>query len=85
LSLFSERQKNDSNSMTCPSQPRRCIEHGHGFAQGGGVAGRGLNPLLAGQEFDVAVTMGCSDECPFIRAKDLQDWQILDPKGLLPQ
>jgi protein-tyrosine-phosphatase len=39
---------------------------------------------LAGQEFDVAVTMGCGDECPFIRAKDRQDWQIPDPKALPP-
>jgi protein-tyrosine-phosphatase len=37
---------------------------------------------FAGQEFDVAVTMGCGDECPFIRAKDRQDWQIPDPKEL---
>jgi protein-tyrosine-phosphatase len=39
---------------------------------------------LAGQEFDVAVTMGCGDECPFIRAKDRQEWQIPDPKALPP-
>jgi protein-tyrosine-phosphatase len=40
---------------------------------------------LAGQEFDVAVTMGCGDECPFIRAKDRQDWQIPDPKAMPPE
>jgi hypothetical protein len=28
--------------------------------------------------------MGCGDECPFIRAKDRQDWQIPDPKELPP-
>jgi protein-tyrosine-phosphatase len=39
---------------------------------------------VAGQEFDLAVTMGCGDECPFIRAKDRQDWQIPDPKELPP-
>jgi protein-tyrosine-phosphatase len=38
----------------------------------------------AGQEFDIVVTMGCGDECPFIQAKDRQDWQISDPKGLPP-
>jgi protein-tyrosine-phosphatase len=37
---------------------------------------------LAGMEFDVAVTMGCGDECPFIRAKRREDWQIPDPKEL---
>jgi protein-tyrosine-phosphatase len=40
---------------------------------------------LAGQEFDVAVTMGCGDECPFIRAKDRLDWQIPDPKAMPPE
>jgi protein-tyrosine-phosphatase len=39
---------------------------------------------LAGQEFDVAVTMGCGDECPFVRAKARQDWQIPDPKAMPP-
>jgi protein-tyrosine-phosphatase len=37
-----------------------------------------------GQEFDVAVTMGCGDECPFIRAKRRVDWDIPDPKDLPP-
>jgi protein-tyrosine-phosphatase len=40
---------------------------------------------LAGQEFDVAVTMGCGDECPFLRAKERQDWQIPDPKTMPPE
>jgi protein-tyrosine-phosphatase len=39
---------------------------------------------LAGQDFDVAVTMGCGDECPSLRAKDRQDWQIPDPKAMPP-
>jgi protein-tyrosine-phosphatase len=39
---------------------------------------------LAGTEFDVAVTMGCGDECPSIRAKRRVDWQIPDPKELPP-
>jgi protein-tyrosine-phosphatase len=39
---------------------------------------------LAGLEFDVAVTMGCGDECPNLRARDRQDWQIPDPKALPP-
>jgi protein-tyrosine-phosphatase len=40
---------------------------------------------LAGEDFDVAVTMGCGDECPFIRAKEREDWQIPDPKELPPE
>src|SRR5216683_2420753 len=27
-------------------------------------------------EFDVAVTMGCGDECPYLRAKQREDWNI---------
>jgi arsenate reductase (thioredoxin) len=38
-----------------------------------------------GQDIDVAVTMGCGDECPFIRAKRREDWQIPDPKELSPE
>jgi arsenate reductase (thioredoxin) len=35
-------------------------------------------------EFDVAVTMGCGDQCPNLRAKRREDWQIPDPKELPP-
>ena len=33
-------------------------------------------------EFDCAITMGCGDECPLVRAKHREDWQIPDPKNL---
>jgi arsenate reductase len=33
-------------------------------------------------EFEVAVTMGCGDACPLVRARRRQDWNIPDPKGL---
>lgn len=33
-------------------------------------------------EFDVAVTMGCGDSCPMVRAKQRLDWSIPDPKDL---
>lgn len=33
-------------------------------------------------EWDFAATMGCGDECPFIRAKHREDWQIPDPKNM---
>ena len=35
-----------------------------------------------GQEVDVAVTMGCGDECPLVKAKQRFEWQIPDPKEL---
>jgi len=40
---------------------------------------------LTGIDFDVAVTMGCGDECPFITAKRREDWSIPDPKELPPE
>ena len=33
---------------------------------------------------DIAVTMGCGDNCPNLRAKKRIDWQIPDPKLLSP-
>jgi protein-tyrosine-phosphatase len=35
-------------------------------------------------EFDFAVTMGCGDACPMLKAKHREDWQIPDPKELPP-
>lgn len=33
-------------------------------------------------EYDVVVTMGCSDACPMVRGKIREDWNIPDPKEL---
>lgn len=33
-------------------------------------------------EFDFVATMGCGDECPFVRAKKREEWEIPDPKNL---
>lgn len=33
-------------------------------------------------EYDFVATMGCGDECPFIRAKQRCDWALPDPKHL---
>ena len=38
-----------------------------------------------GQEVEVAVTMGCGDECPLVRAKRRAEWQIPDPKEMPPE
>jgi arsenate reductase len=35
-------------------------------------------------EFDFVATMGCGDECPFVRAKQRKDWNIPDPKEMPP-
>jgi arsenate reductase len=40
---------------------------------------------LAGIDFDVAVTMGCGDECPIIKTKKRLDWQIPDPREMSPE
>ena len=34
--------------------------------------------------FDFVATMGCRDECPFVRATRREDWDIPDPKDLSP-
>ena len=38
-----------------------------------------------GQEVEVAVTMGCGDECPLVHAKQRVDWQIPDPRDMTPE
>ena len=44
-------------------------------------ASKSLDDLPA-VKFDCAVTMGCGDECPLLRAKARVDWGIHDPKHL---
>ncbi len=36
-------------------------------------------------EYDCVATMGCGDECPFVRAKRREDWQIPDPRNMPPE
>jgi protein-tyrosine-phosphatase len=36
-------------------------------------------------DYDVAVTMGCGDDCPLVRAKRREDWDIPDPKEMAPE
>ena len=36
-------------------------------------------------EWDYAITMGCGDECPNLRARHREDWAIPDPKHLEPE
>jgi arsenate reductase (thioredoxin) len=37
---------------------------------------------FAGREIDVAVTMGCGDACPLVKARRREAWEIPDPKHL---
>ncbi len=37
------------------------------------------------RDVEVAVTMGCGDECPLVRAKRREEWQIPDPKEMPPE
>jgi len=37
---------------------------------------------LPPREFDAAVTMGCGDACPHVRARLREDWQIPDPREM---
>lgn len=47
-------------------------------------ASKGLD-AFNGQEVDVAVTMGCGDECPLVVARRREDWQIPDPRDMTPE
>jgi protein-tyrosine-phosphatase len=38
-----------------------------------------------GRAIDVAVTMGCGDECPLVLARRRVDWKIPDPRDMTPE
>jgi len=33
-------------------------------------------------EYEYAITMGCGDECPYVRAVHREDWNIPDPRNM---
>ena len=33
-------------------------------------------------DYEYAITMGCGDECPMIKAKHREDWNIPDPREM---
>ena len=41
---------------------------------------KGFNDLSI-KEFDMIITLGCGDVCPFVPAKEHIEWKIDDPKG----
>jgi arsenate reductase len=36
-------------------------------------------------EYDFVATMGCGDQCPYVRAREREDWDIPDPKNMPPE
>ena len=36
-------------------------------------------------EYDAAITMGCGDSCPHVKAKRREDWQLPDPREMPPE
>ncbi len=45
-------------------------------------ASKSLDEVKANAPFDVVVTMGCGDACPWMPAKRFVDWHIPDPKNM---
>lgn len=45
---------------------------------------KSLEEVKAFAPFDVVVTMGCGDACPWMPALQFVDWQIPDPKNMEP-
>ena len=37
------------------------------------------------EPFDAAITMGCGDACPMVRARVREDWPIPDPRDMPPE
>lgn len=48
------------------------------------LSGHAAKPLstLERQTFDLVVTMGCGDACPWVPAAQRVDWALPDPKSL---
>lgn len=45
---------------------------------------KSLEEVKSHAPFDVVVTMGCGDACPWMPAKEFIDWQIPDPRNMQP-
>jgi protein-tyrosine-phosphatase len=43
---------------------------------------KSLEEVKSFAPFDVVITMGCGDACPWMPAKKFIDWQIPDPKEM---
>lgn len=47
-------------------------------------ASKSLEEVKVHAPFDVVVTMGCGDACPWMPAHRFVDWQIPDPRAMEP-
>ena len=45
---------------------------------------KSLEEVKSNAPFDLVVTMGCGDACPWMPAKAFEDWQIPDPRNMDP-
>jgi arsenate reductase (thioredoxin) len=39
---------------------------------------------ISDMEFECVITMGCGDACPWVKAKQREDWNIPDPRNMEP-
>ena len=46
---------------------------------------KGFDELPTDAEWDFVGTMGCGDNCPWLRARLREDWNLPDPKTLPPE
>jgi arsenate reductase (thioredoxin) len=46
---------------------------------------KSLSEVETDAPFDVVVTMGCGDACPWMPAKRFIDWEIPDPRHMEPE
>ena len=43
---------------------------------------KSLDEVKADAPFDVVITMGCGDACPWMPTKEFIDWEIPDPRNM---
>lgn len=43
---------------------------------------KSLDDIKQFAPFDIVITMGCGDACPWMPAKEFMEWQIPDPKNM---
>ena len=62
-----------------PKAIRSMLEMGYDL---GSHHSKSLEEVKGLAPFDVVVTMGCGDACPWMPAKQFIDWQIPDPRDM---
>lgn len=62
-----------------PKAIRSMLELGYDL---GSHRSKSLEEIKELAPFDVVVTMGCGDACPWMPAKKFVDWQVPDPRDM---